>query len=398
MSLKFLKDKRQGLINDLELMVANMETEKRNLSDEELTQFRDKKKEIEKIDETIAEVEEVRYNEMTDSEKVVETEKRSRDEIEKRALEAFFKGEDITEYRTLLTTTGNNQATIPVTIAEGLLKKLEEQCPILAEGRRFSSKGILRLLSETSYGEGAMTEENAKFHEDDVEFGFIELSAYKISTSVKMSFELLKNSSLDLNDYLTDVIVRRLAREINKYFLIGTGNKQPQGLIQGTQTVEVGTDLTYDVFVKMITSLHPKFLEGAKFIMNRATFTKVALLEDGNGHKYLQNGVVNGKFVYTIAGVPIMIDNYMPNYEDGKRGLILANVADCYTINMLQDIVVKRLDQIEFLNGVDVFAGYIMADGKITNEDALIIANVKASVAGASVEMASTKKATKTVK
>lgn len=391
MDLKFLKDKRQGLINDLELMVSNMETEQRSLSEDELKQFADKKAEIEQIDKTIATVEETRFKAMTEEEQVEETEQRSKDELERRALDAFFRGEDLTEYRTLLTTTGHNQATIPITIAEGLLKKLEEQCPILAEGRRFSSKGVLRLLSETTYGEGAITDENTKFHEDDVEFDYIELSAYKISTSVKMSFELLKNSSIDLNNYLTDVIVRRLSREINKYFLIGTGTKQPQGLINGKQILEVDADLTYDVFVKMITTMHPTFLDGAKFIMNRATFTKVALLQDGNGHKYVQNGIVNGKFTYTIAGIPILIDNFMPNYEAGKKGIILANIPDCYTINMLQDIVVKRLDQIEFLNGVDVFAGYIMADGKITNEDALIVASVK-GVGSSSVKTA---KATK---
>ena len=51
---------------------------------------------------------------------------------------------------------------------------------------------------------------------------------------------------------------------------------------------------------------------------------------------------------------------------------------------MLQDIVVRRLDQIEFTKGVEVFAGYLMADGKITNQDAVKVAVVGASRAKAS--------------
>lgn len=382
--LKGLKEKRNQLVGELEMMITAVGTETRSLTDEEVADFDAKKAEIEKIDATIARIEETRFNEMTKEEKVVETEKRSKADMEKRALDAYFRGEELNgEMRAMLTTTGQNQATIPLTIAEGILKKLEEQCPILSEGRRYSSKGTLRLLSETTYGNGAITEENAEFHYDDPELAFIELSSHKISTSVKASFELLANSSVDMDMYLTDVIVRRMSRELNKFFLVGTGVKQPQGLIQAKQKVVAPAELTYDVFVEMGTTLHPDFMDNAKYIMNRKTFTKCALLTDGNGHKYVQGGVVNGKFQYTLAGTPIIIDNNMPDYETGNKAIILANIADCYSINVLQDIVLKKLDQVEFLNGVEVFASYMMADGKITNEDAILVAEVGASRAKA---------------
>lgn len=142
---------------------------------------------------------------MSKEEKVVETEKRSKDEMEKRALDAFFRGDEMdAEMRAMLASSSNNQATMPLTIAEGLLKKLEEQCPILEKGRRFSSKGTLRLLNETTYGESALAEENTAFNEDDAEFGHIDLGAHKVATQTKVTFELLANSSIDLNAYLTD--------------------------------------------------------------------------------------------------------------------------------------------------------------------------------------------------
>ena len=377
--LKSLKEKRNKLIADLEVMTSAIEVEQRSLNDEEIAAFQEKKEEIEKIDKTIELVEERRMAAMPKKEVKKEVETRSREEMEKRALDAFFKGEDLNhEMRTLLASNANNKATMPMTIAEGLLKKLEEQCPILAEARRFSSKGTLRLLSETSYGEGALAEENAKFDEKDPAFSHIDLCAYKVASQTKATFELLANSSIDLNSYLTDVIIRRLSKEINRLFLVGTGTRQPQGLVNGKQIVEVQSTISYDDFVKMITAMHPDFLNGAKFIMNRKTFTEVALLEDGNGHKYVQNGIVNGKFAYTIAGIPIIIDNFMPNIENESTPIVLANIGDAYAINLLQDIVVKRLDQVEFTNGVEVFAGYLMADGKIINEDAIKVAKVAA--------------------
>ena len=375
--LKGLKEKRNQLIGELEMMVTAVGTEVRSLNEEEVVAFDAKKAEIEKIDATIARVEETRFNQMNKEEKAVVVEQRSKDEMEKRALDAFFRGEEMDgEMRAMLASNSNNQATMPLTIAEGLLKKLEEQCPILEKGRRFSSKGVLRLLNETTYGDSALCEENTQFNEDDAEFGHIDLGAYKVATQTKVTFELLANSSIDLNAYLTDVIVRRLAKQLNKLFLVGTGTKQPEGLTKGKQTVEIGAELSYDDFVKMQTEIHPDFLDGAVYIMNRKTFTKTALLEDGNGHKYVQNGVVNGKFTYTIGGTPIIIDNNMPDYESGQVAIVLANIADAYSINLLQDIVVRRLDQIEFTRGVEVFAGYLMADGKITNQDAIKVGKV----------------------
>ena len=68
----------------------------------------------------------------------------------------------------------------------------------------------------------------------------------------------------------------------------------------------------------------------------------------------------------------------MPDYTNGQVAIVLVNIADAYSINLLQDIVVRRLDQIEFTKGVEVFAGYLMADGKITNQDAIKVGKVTA--------------------
>lgn len=203
--LKGLKEKRNQLVADLELMVTAIEGETRALTTEEIKAFDDKKAEIANIDATIERVTEQRMATMTKEEVKVEKEVRSKEEMEKRALDAFFRNEDMdSEMRTMLASNSANQATFPLTIAEGILKRLEEMCPVLEKAKRFSSKGTLRLLNETSYGEGALTEENQAFHDADAVLGHIDLSAYKVTAMTKATFELLANSSVDLNKYLTD--------------------------------------------------------------------------------------------------------------------------------------------------------------------------------------------------
>lgn len=377
--MKQLKNKREQLMAQLDEMVSTIETEVRSLNADEVAKFNEVKIEIENIDATIAMVEERRAKE-TGTEKEL-TEKRSKDEMEKRALNAFFRGEDLTaEERAMLTTQSGNKATIPVTIAKGILKKLEEMCPVLERAKRFDSKGTLRLINETTYGDASQTDENTAFHDADATLNFIELGAHKITAQTKVSFELLANSEVDLNAYLTDVIIRRLAKEVNKQLVVGTGTKQASGLVQGTQICEVASNLTIGDFIKIQTTCNPSYLENAFWVMNRQTFQHVAGLMDNMGRPYLTSHVINEKIQYRLLGLEIIVDMHMPAMGDNAKAVVLANATEGYSVNMLQDITLRHLTEVGFTDGVEIFAGYIMMDGKITNQDAIVVAQLKDSL------------------
>lgn len=376
--MKDLRNKREQLMAQLDEMVATVETEVRSLNADEVAKFNEVKAEIENIDATIKMVEEKRAKEMGTEKELVE--KRSADEMEQRALTAFFKGHDLSvEERTMLTTQSGNQATIPVTIAKGILKKLEEMCPILDKAKRFSSKGTLRLINETTYGKAEITAEEAKFHDTDAVLDFIELTSHKITAQTKVSFELLANSEVDLNSYLTDVIVRRLAKEVNKFLVVGTGTKQPSGVINGTQICEVSTDLGIVDFIKVQTTCNPSYLDNAFWIMNRQTFQHVAGLMDNMGRPYLTSHVINEKIQYRLLGLEVVVDMHMPSMGTDAKPVVLANVAEGYAVNMLQNITLRHLTEIGFTEGTETFAGYLMLDGKIVNQDAIVVAEMKAS-------------------
>ena len=377
--MKQLKNKREQLMAQLEEMVSTVETEVRSLNADEVAKFNEVKAEIENIDATIAMVEEKRAKEMGTEKELVE--KRSKDEMERRALDAFFRGDDLTvEERAMLTTQSGNKATIPVTIAKGILKKLEEMCPVLERAKRFNSKGTLRLINETTYGDAQVTDENNAFHDADATLAFVELGAYKITAQTKVSFELLANSEVDLNAYLTDVIIRRLAKEVNKQLVVGTGTKQATGLVQGTQICQVASDLTIADFIKIQTTCNPTYLENAFWVMNRQTFQHVAGLMDNMGRPYLTSHVINEKIQYRLLGLEIVVDMHMPAMANDAKAVVLANVGEGYSVNMLQDITLRHLTEVGFTDGVEIFAGYIMMDGKITNQDAIVVAQLKDSL------------------
>lgn len=126
----------------------------------------------------------------------------------------------------------------------------------------------------------------------------------------------------------------------------------------------------------MQTTMNPAYLDGAVLICNRKTFTKLANMLDGTGRPYLTNNVIGEKIQYSILGMPVVVDENVADLSSENKALILVNLQECYSINLLTDITVRHLTETGFTQGYEIFAGYVMADGKIVNEDAMVIGKV----------------------
>lgn len=388
MNLKALKERKEALLDELEVMVSGLESEGeiRALSAEEREAFDKKEAEIKDIDATIERIERRRAEKMGTEAVEKFEEERSKEVNERRALENFFRGMDLeAEERTLLASTSSNQALMPLEISKTIMQKLEEQCPILEEAKRFSSKGTIRLIKEKAYGQAGVTAENTAFKNTDVEFEHIELRAFKVTAMCHATFEMLQNSEIDLTNYLLDVIVRRLSRELNKLFLKGTGTSQPKGLITEGIEHEIQSELTVNDFITMQTKIHPDYLNGAVWLVGRDTFTKMANLLDGNGRPYLVANfdTVNNKIAYSFLGLKVVVDNNMDGLENEKIAVAMANIGEAYAINVLTDITIRHLTESGFTQGYETFAGYVMVDGKVINPDAIVLGKVKNSMSRA---------------
>lgn len=386
MNLKALKEKRHSLLGDLNSMVEAIENEVRSLSDEEVSAFNSKKEEIERIDADIKRVEELRALSMgEDAVKELE-EKRNVEEEEKRALENFLRGHDLNaeEKRALQAT--QQTAFIPTSIHKTIIEKLMEQCPILDKAKRFSTKGTLRLIKESTLGDAAITAEyngagQGAFTVADPTFNSVELKAYKVATAVQITFEMLANSDIDLSGYLSDLVVKRLAIQLNKLFVSGDGAAKPQGIlhyaknnIPAAQKVEVSVGaggLIISDIIKLQTSVNPYFLNGSVFVMNRKTFQEVAGMLDAMGRPYLSHDLIGDKIVYRLLGLEIIVDENMENVQQDNTPIIMVNLGEAYAINMVKEITVKHMTEKGFTSGYEEFGAYVLADGKVVNEQAI---------------------------
>lgn len=391
MKLAKLKEQRAAKIAQVDEILKGIEAngEVRALNTEERNNIAKLTGEIEDLKATIDLMEEQRAK--TPEQKAEVKEKRAEEVRAKEVFAKWLKREELdTEERTLMSN-NTSGAFLPLTINKEIIKQLAEIAPLFNLARRFNTKGTLRIINETGWGtkgvakKGAeITAEGVSFPKEDPNFKTIELTAHKIATEIDVTFEMLRNSEIDITSYVMDLLIRRLGAEINALLMMGSGTGQPQGLAKADNVIKVeaasNTEVKITDFIKVQTAMHPDYVGGCKWFMNRATFQAAAMMLDNTGRPYMVSewDVVNNKPVYKLLGHEIIISDVMEGIEAEKTAVVFANPAMAYAINVIADINIRQLQEVKYTDGIEVFAGYLMADGKVYNGDAVAYLNMPA--------------------
>lgn len=391
MKLAKLKEQRAAKIAQVDEILKGIEAngEVRALNTEERNNIAKLTGEIEDLKATIDLMEEQRAK--TPEQKAEVKEKRAEEVRAKEVFAKWLKREELdTEERTLMSN-NTSGAFLPLTINKEIIKQLAEIAPLFNLARRFNTKGTLRIINETGWGtkgvakKGAeITAEGVSFPVEDPKFKTIELTAHKIATEIDVTFEMLRNSEIDITSYVMDLLIRRLGAEINALLMMGSGTGQPQGLAKAENVIKVeaasNTEVKITDFIKVQTAMHPDYVGGCKWFMNRATFQAAAMMLDNTGRPYMVSewDVVNNKPVYKLLGHEIIISDVMDGIGASKTAVVFANPTMAYAINVIADINIRQLQEVKYTDGIEVFAGYLMADGKVYNGDAVAYLNMPA--------------------
>ncbi|MEH7391621.1 phage major capsid protein [Bacillus sp. JJ1503] len=84
-------------------------------------------------------------------------------------------------------------------------------------------------------------------------------------------------------------------------------------------------------------SIHPDYLSGSVFYMQREAFNVISKLKDAAGHFYMQNGFVNGKLTYTLFGAKVIVTNSLT----ATNPIVFGNVGLGYGIMVKVSRVTK---------------------------------------------------------
>lgn len=374
LNLKSLKEKRNTLVAETEQLVNTAETEIRSLTDTEQTQFNELVKEVRVLDEQISQ-EEIRQKQGTKIEDTLEARKmEDTKELEVRGLEQYLRKQDGVEVRDLQTT-ATGGAVIPENVEGTIVLKMEESSPVFARARKFPSvAGTLKIAKETSGTVAGFVGEGADVLEGQISFDEVKLTQKRVGAAISLSNQLINDVAVPIVDYSINLLARRAAKAVEKSILAGNTAEEFRGIDIDPDIVKVETTtITMDDIVDLYNSLHPEFLDGSTFIMQRAVFNQVAKLKYDNGNYYVQNGVINGKLTYTLLGAEIIVTDALPYAEGKGTGILFGNVSEAYAVMIKKGFALQHVsgDTTQALRGSQllVLDGYM--DGATFNPQAL---------------------------
>lgn len=213
---------------------------------------------------------------------------------------------------------------------------------------------------------GELIGENTTATGADPDFGVITLKTYKFSSKiVAVPFELMQDSSIDMESFIRGRLVQRLGRITNTKFTTGSGTGEPNGIVTAAASGKVGTtgqttSVIFDDLVDLIHSIDPAYRAqgNCKFMMNDATLKAIRKLKDSQGRPIFLPGYDGlGKAMPdTILGYPVVINQDVAVMAANAKSILFGDFAfykirDVMALQMFrfEDSAYVKLGQIGFL-------------------------------------------------
>lgn len=212
------------------------------------------------------------------------------------------------------------------------------------------------MTNDDTSNEGAILAENAAVSEQDVSFGTNILGAYLYTSKlIRVSVQLLQDSSVDIESFLARKAGVRLARIHNRHQTTGTGTGQPRGIVTGAttgKTTNSSTAITFDEIVDLVHSVDPAYRQGdnVAFMVNDAILAYLRKVRDDSGGagvgRPLWEPSVQVGAPSTLFGYPYIVNQHMAStvaasnttalFGNFNEGYVIRNVAGATAVRLAE--------------------------------------------------------------
>ena len=378
-SLNEAKASKKELLTKAVMEVRSLEA----TEDEELRKLNEKISDLQNQIQTAEE--ELRSNVVEENIKTEGEMKMSKQLNEIRAIENFIKNGVVSEEVRATNTSANNTAIQPVYVHNEIVRKLEEVAPVFAKAKQYqATAGELRIPREdaSNLWEYGFVGEDADVSEHAFKFDTVSLKQVRVGASVKVTQHLLNDVDVDIVGYVVDMLARRLGATLDHHAIVGTGvqGEDLQGLAgltkatHGINEVEVSA-LDSDALMDAIHSMHPALLDGAEFLVSRATYNAIAKLKDASGQYILklERSVAPEAPQYRAFGFPIHVSD---SVEDNKVYFVNINRAFATMVKKGSQLVRISNDTQNALRGTHTFVIDAYVDFRLRDPQAVVTVKV----------------------
>jgi len=394
MRIKALTEKMDAIVEQMETMTASAvddNGEERAFSEEEQATFNDLQEKATNLKNTIEAEERARDLELKPVEQKVEEKKEMTIEeraiAEERAFADYLRGV-VSEERAagdVNMAKADGAATIPTTIANKIITKVWDICPIAARATRYNAKGTLSIPYYPATVSGATPDlamayaaEFSELESTSGKFTSIDLQAFLAGVLTKVSKSLVNNSQFDIVGFVVDHMAENIARWLERECLVGTANKIT-GLAAATQTKEAAAAaaVTADELIDLQGMVKDAFQPNACWIMAPSTRDAIRKLKDGE-ERYLLAPDYREGFGYMLLGKPVFVSDNMPALGAGNKEIFYGDMSGL-ALKFSEDINIEVLRERFATEHAIGVVGYLECDAKIENEQKIAVLVGKAS-------------------
>lgn len=337
MNYKGLVEKKNDLITRAEEILNDAEANKRELTDDEAQELAEIRDDVRRIKEALKIHDEIKEEKKELKEDAAEDmaeaqamkEAACKEQAEARAFEAYVRGVVLNERDAVNMTKGANGAVIPTTIANKIIAKVYNICPILDKSSKYNVKGKLVIPYYDEDTNAITVNYASEFEELTSNVGAmdkIELDGFLAGTLTLISRSLINNAQFNIVDFIVDRMAYAIKRFIEDQLLNGYVPSGASAGVTGLSTLTnsitaaATTAITADEVVRLHDAIKDDFQANAIWIMSPATRTALRTLKSTTGY-YLLNDDISTPFGTTLLGKPVYVSDNMPDMAAGKTAI-----------------------------------------------------------------------------
>ena len=380
---KKLMEQRAALQAEMQQLLDTAQNEERAMSEEETTKFDELEGKIKAIDATIQAEERARELSLNvhSNEHHEELRAEERAAAEEQAFADYIRGVVSEKRADVNMTTGDNGAVIPASIANKIIKKVYDICPIYQLADHYNVAGTLSIPyydESTSAITMTYATEFAELEAKAGKFTSIELKGFLAGALTKVSKSLINNSAFDIVNFVVNQMAENIAKWIEGECLNGTSDKV-DGISKATQivTAAAATAITGDELIDLQEQVPDAYQTSCIWIMNKATRSAIRKLKNSDGDYLLQKDIT-ARWGYKLFGADVYCSDNMSKMVAGKTAVVYGDMSGL-AVKVSEDINIEVLREKYATQHAVGVVGWLEMDAKIENQQKIAVLKMAAA-------------------
>lgn len=224
----------------------------------------------------------------------------------------------------------------PAEYANEIIKKITEVSPVRSVARVISTnRKEIQFPKRTGLVSGGWVGEGQTASQSNSAYGEETIKAEKIMVYTDISFELLNDSAFNMRSEITSDIAEDMAKLEGSAFISGNGVNKPFGLLSASGIGETNSASASALTGDSLYTIQGEIPTGYNltWMLNRKTLNAhIRTLKDTYGQYLFVPSLGTRDVPNTVAGLPYVLANDMPDVSAGTFPILLGDYRKCYYI------------------------------------------------------------------